>query len=157
MLTVDQVFQSYLENALEEALSVNNASSAQGIILDVNTGAIKAISTKPDYDPNDPPRNDLEQLAELSRNRLVTDVYEPGSTFKILTLAAAIDSGNADLNSTFFCNGGYIVNGERIKCWKHAGHGSQDLTKATENSCNCCFMQLALRMGVSEFYDYLNA
>ena len=157
VLTVDQVFQSYLENALEEALSVNNASSAQGIILDVNTGAIKAISTKPDYDPNDPPRNDLEQLAELSRNRLVTDVYEPGSTFKILTLAAAIDSGNADLNSTFFCNGGYIVNGERIKCWKHAGHGSQDLTKATENSCNCCFMQLALRMGVSEFYDYLYA
>ena len=157
VLTVDQVFQSYLENALEEALSVNNASSAQGIILDVNTGAIKAISTKPDYDPNDPPRNDLEQLAELSRNRLVTDVYEPGSTFKILTLAAAIDSGNADLNSTFFCNGGYIVNGERIKCWKHAGHGSQDLTKATENACNCCFMQLALRMGVSEFYDYLYA
>ena len=157
VLTVDQVFQSYLENALEEALSVNNALSAQGIILDVNTGAIKAISTKPDYDPNDPPRNDLEQLAELSRNRLVTDVYEPGSTFKILTLAAAIDSGNADLNSTFFCNGGYIVNGERIKCWKHAGHGSQDLTKATENSCNCCFMQLALRMGVSEFYDYLYA
>ena len=157
VLTVDQVFQSYLENALEEALSVNNASSAQGIILDVNTGAIKAISTKPDYDPNDPPRNDLEQLAELSRNRLVTDVYEPGSTFKILTLAAAIDCGNADLNSTFFCNGGYIVNGERIKCWKHAGHGSQDLTKATENSCNCCFMQLALRMGVSEFYDYLYA
>lgn len=157
VLTVDQVFQSYLENALEEALSVNNASSAQGIILDVNTGAIKAISTKPDYDPNDPPRNDLEQLAELSRNRLVTDVYEPGSTFKILTLAAAIDSGNADLNSTFFCNGGYIVNGERIKCWKHAGHGSQDLTKATENSCNCCFMQLALRMGVIEFYDYLYA
>ena len=157
VLTVDQVFQSYLENALEEALSLNNASSAQGIILDVNTGAIKAISTKPDYDPNDPPRNDLEQLAELSRNRLVTDVYEPGSTFKILTLAAAIDSGNADLNSTFFCNGGYIVNGERIKCWKHAGHGSQDLTKATENSCNCCFMQLALRMGVSEFYDYLYA
>ena len=157
VLTVDQVFQSYLENALEEALSVNNASSAQGIILDVNTGAIKAISTKPDYDPNDPPRNDLEQLAELSRNRLVTAVSEPGSTFKILTLAAAIDSGNADLNSTFFCNGGYIVNGERIKCWKHAGHGSQDLTKATENSCNCCFMQLALRMGVSEFYDYLYA
>lgn len=155
VLTVDQVFQSYLENALEEALSVNNASSAQGIIIDVNTGAIKAISGKPDYDPNDPPRNDLEQLAELSRNRLVTDVYEPGSTFKILTLAAAIDSGNADLNSTFYCNGGYIVNGERIKCWKHAGHGSQDLTKATENSCNCCFMQLALRMGVSEFYDYL--
>lgn len=155
VLTVDQVFQSYLENALEEALRVNNAKNAQGIIMDVNTGAIKAISTKPDYDPNDPPRSSLDELAALSRNRIVTDAYEPGSTFKILTLASAIDCGVANLNSTYYCNGGYIVNGERIKCWRHAGHGSQDLTKATENSCNCCFMQLALGMGKETFYDYL--
>lgn len=157
VLTIDQVFQSYLENALEEAVKVNNASNAQGIIIDVTDGAIKALSVKPDYDPNDPPRNDLEALAELSRNRIVTDAYEPGSTFKILTLASALDSGAASLSSSFFCNGGYIVNGERIKCWKHAGHGSQDLTRATENSCNCCFMQLALDMGVEEFYNYLYA
>ncbi len=157
VLTIDQVIQSYLENALEEALRVNNAKDAQGIIIDVNSGAIKAMSTKPDYDPNDPPRSDLELLASLSRNRIVTDAYEPGSTFKILTLASALDSGNVDLNSNFFCNGGYIVNGERIKCWRHAGHGSQNLTTATENSCNCCFMQLALRMGKEEFYDYLYA
>lgn len=157
VLTIDQVFQSYLESALEEAISVNNASNAQGIIMDVNTGAIKAISTKPDYDPNDPPRSSLDELAELSRNRLVTDAYEPGSTFKILTLASALDSGVCDVNSTYYCNGGYIVNNERIKCWKHAGHGEQDLTAATENSCNCCFMQLALSMGKETFYDYLYA
>ena len=157
ILTIDNVFQSYLENALEEALSINNASNAQGIIMDVNTGAIKAISTKPDYDPNDPPRSDLELLASLSKNRIVTDSYEPGSTFKILTLASALDSGNATLDSSFFCNGGYIVNGERIKCWRHAGHGTQNLTVATENSCNCCFMNLALRMGTEQFYDYLYA
>ncbi len=64
--------------------------NAQGIIMDVNTGAIVAISTKPDYDPNSPPRDDMQMLAELSRNRIVTDAYEPGSTFKILTLAAAL-------------------------------------------------------------------
>lgn len=157
VLTIDQVFQSYLENALEEAIEVNNAANAQGIIMDVNTGAIKAISTKPDYDPNSPPRDNLTELAELSRNRIVTDAYEPGSTFKILTLAAALDSNNTTLDSTFYCNGGYIVNGERIKCWRHQGHGSQNLTTATENSCNCCFMQLALSMGVEEFYDYLYA
>lgn len=156
-LTVNSYFQSYLENALEEAVSVNNASNAQGIILDVTTGAIKAISTKPDFDLNSPPRSDLEALSALSKNRVVTDAYEPGSTFKILTLAAALDSGSTSLSSSFYCNGGYIVNGERIKCWRHAGHGSQSLTVATENSCNVCFMQLALSMGSEKLYDYLYA
>lgn len=155
--TISTIAQSYLEKSLQEALEVNNAANAQGIIMDVNTGAIVAISTKPDYDPNNPPRDDLDLLAELSRNRIVTDIYEPGSTFKILTLSAALDSSAATLDSTFNCDGGYTVNGERIKCWRHAGHGSQNLTEATENSCNCCFMQLALRMGTEEFYDYLYA
>ena len=156
-LTTDKYFQSYLENALEEALRVNNAVSAPGIVLDVDTGAIMAISSKPDFDLNSPPRGDLEALAELSRNRIVTDSYEPGSTFKILTLAAALDSGATSLDSRFYCGGGYIVGGERIKCWRHQGHGSQSLAEATENSCNVCFMQLALSMGVEQFYDYLYA
>ena len=154
-LTVDDTFQSLLEDTLEEARTVNNSANAQGIIMDVTDGSIMALSTKPDYDPNFPPRSDYELLASLSRNRIVTDVYEPGSTFKILTLAAALDSGCATPESRFYCNGGYIVNGERIKCWKHAGHGSQDLTTAAENSCNSCFMKLALDMGTETFYDYL--
>lgn len=157
VLTGDSVLESYLEKALEEALEVNNAKSAQGIIMDCNTGAILAISSLPDYDPNNPPRDDLTLLAELSRNRIVTDSYEPGSTFKIVTLAAAIDSGAVSLDSSFFCNGSYLVNGESIHCWKTAGHGSQTLTKAVENSCNCAFMQMALSMGVEEFYDYIYA
>lgn len=156
-LTTDSVVERYLENALAEAIEVNNAKSAQGIIMDCRTGAIIAIATQPGYDPNDPPRNDLDQLAELSRNRIVTDVYEPGSTFKILTLSAAIDSGVADLSSQFFCSGSHVVNGESIHCWRTNGHGSQDLTKATENSCNCAFMQMALKMGKEKFYDYLYA
>ncbi|MBO4847688.1 MAG: PASTA domain-containing protein [Clostridia bacterium] len=156
-LSCNSVIESYLENALSQAIAVNNAKSAQGIVMDCKTGAILAMATKPDYDLNSPPRNDLELLAELSRNRIVTDVYEPGSTFKILTLSAAIDSGAADLGSSFYCGGSYLVNGEKIHCWRHAGHGMQDLTEAAENSCNCAFMRMALKMGKQTFYDYLYA
>ena len=157
VLSCSSVIESYLENALSQAIAVNNAKSAQGIIMDCTTGAILAMASKPDYDLNSPPRNDLELLAELSRNRIVTDVYEPGSTFKILTLASAIDSGAADLDSAYYCGGSYLVNGEKIHCWRHAGHGSQNLTEAAENSCNCAFMRMALLMGKEKFYDYLYA
>lgn len=155
--TTDSVIQSSLENRLKEAMEVNNASSAQGIVMDCTTGAILAIATIPGYDPNDPPRSDLELLAEISRDRIVTDSYEPGSTFKILTLSAAIDSGVADTESSFYCGGSYKVNGESIHCWRHSGHGSQSLTEAAENSCNCAFMQMALGVGKEKLYDYLYA
>ena len=156
-LTCDSIIESYLENRLREALEVNNAKRAMGIVMDCTNGAILAVSSMPDYDPNDPPRSDLEKLAELSRDRIVTDVYEPGSTFKIITLAAALDSGAASTGSRFSCSGGSIVNGETIHCWKHAGHGDQDLTQAAENSCNCAFLRLALNMGKETFYDYIYA
>ena len=156
-LTCDSIIEGYLENALKEALEANNAKRAMGIVMDCTNGAILALSSQPDYDPNDPPRSDLELLAELSRNRIVTDVYEPGSTFKIITLAAALDSGAVTMNSHFSCSGGSIVNGETIHCWKHAGHGDQDLTNAAENSCNCAFLKMALSMGKETFYDYIYA
>ena len=156
-LTCDSIIEGYLENALKEALEANNAKRAMGIVMDCTNGAILALSSQPDYDPNDPPRSDLELLAELSRNRIVTDVYEPGSTFKIITLAAALDSGAVTTNSHFSCSGGSIVNGETIHCWKHAGHGDQDLTNAAENSCNCAFLKMALSMGKETFYDYIYA
>ena len=157
VLTIDSVIQGSLENRLREAMEVNNAASAQGLVMDCTTGAIVAMASVPGYDPNKPPRNDLELLAELSRNRLVTDVYEPGSTFKILTLSAAIDSGVADLSSSYYCSGSYKVGSEHIHCWRHAGHGVQSLTAAAENSCNCAFMQMALGVGKEKLYDYLYA
>lgn len=157
ILTCSSVMESYLERALKEAVEVNNAKSAQGIIMDCRTGAILAISSQPGYDPNDPPRSDMELLNQLSRNRIAADVYEPGSTFKIITLSAALDSGAVTKNSSFFCPGSSNVNGESIHCWRHAGHGSQDLTEAAENSCNCAFMNMALSMGKEKFYDYLYA
>ncbi|MEA5059693.1 MAG: PASTA domain-containing protein [Clostridia bacterium] len=157
VLTTDSAIQSFLEKALKEAKEVNQAETAQGIVMNCKTGAIVALSTQPDYDPNDPPRDDITTLNALSRNRVVSDSYEPGSTFKILTLSSALDSGAVDLATGFYCPGYYIVNGERIKCWKAGGHGSETLEKAVQNSCNPAFMQMALRMGVDTFYDYIYA
>ncbi|MBR3381947.1 MAG: PASTA domain-containing protein [Clostridia bacterium] len=155
VITCDSVVESYLEKALAEAVEVNSAKSAQGIIMDCRTGAILGIASSPGYDPNDPPRSDMELLNSLSRNRIVADVYEPGSTFKIITLSAAIDSGVTE--GSYYCGGSYKVGSESIHCWRRAGHGSQTLTEAAENSCNCAFMQMALSLGKEKLYDYIYA
>ena len=155
-LTIDAVLQGIVEKAMRECLAVNNAASVQCIVMDVNTGAILALCMKPDYDPNDPPRNDVETLTGLMRITAVTDVYEPGSTFKMLTCSAALDSGAASLNDTFDCSGAIQVDGDRIRCWK-VSHGHQTLAEALANSCNPAFVTLALRMGADTFYKYLRA
>ena len=131
--TCDSAIESYLEKALSEAVEVNSAKSAQGIIMDCRTGAILGIASSPGFDPNEPPRSDLDLLNELSRNRIVTDVYEPGSTFKIITLSAAIDSDAAE--DSYFCAGSYKVNGETIHCWRHAGHGEGSYAVLRTDEC----------------------
>ena len=155
-LTVDSTVQGVVEKAMRECIAVNDAVSVQCLVMDVNTGAILAICMKPDYDPNAPPRNDLETLQALMRITAVSDVYEPGSTFKMLTCAAALDSGAASLNDHFTCTGSITVDGDRIRCWKNS-HGDQDLETALANSCNPAFVSLALRMGTETFYKYLRA
>lgn len=155
-LTVDAAIQGVVEKAMRECLAVNNAAAVQCIVMDVNTGAILAFCMKPDYDPNDPPRNDVALLNDLMRLTAITDVYEPGSTFKILTCAAALDSGYAALSDTFNCSGSITVSGDRIRCWK-VSHGHQNLPEALSNSCNPAFVNLALRMGVDTYYQYLHA
>lgn len=155
ILTVDTNIQAILEKSLEEAMAVNNGKNAQGIVMNCKTGEIVAIATSPGYDLNEPPRRDLDALSALSRNRIVADAYEPGSTFKIITLSAALDSGTINDGFTAHCPGFRIVSGQRIKCWKAGGHGSQNLTQCTENSCNCAFMDMALRLGVEGLYDYI--
>ncbi len=155
-LTVDSVIQGIVEKAMRECLEVNNAQSVQCLVMDVNTGAILAACMKPDYDPNEPPRNDAALLNRLMRMTVITDVYEPGSTFKMLTCAAALDSGAAALNDHFNCSGAIYVDGDRIRCWK-SSHGSQSLPQALANSCNPAFVTLALRMGTDTFYKYLRA
>lgn len=157
VLTVDSVYQSALEKACREALTVNNAATAQGILMNCKTGEILAITTQPDYDPNDPPRSDAELLASVTRNRVVADAYEPGSTFKLITLASALDSHAIDENFSIHCPGYHIVNGERIRCWKSGGHGQQNLFQVAQNSCNPAFMAMAQAMGVETFYEYIYA
>ena len=155
-LTIDASLQGIVEKAMRECMEVNNASRVQCIMMDVNTGEILALCMKPDYDPNDPPRNDGALLQELMRITAVTDVYEPGSTFKILTCAAALDCGAANVHSPFTCTGSVYVDGDRIRCWKNS-HGHQTLKEGLANSCNPVFVNLALRMGKETLYKYLTA
>ncbi len=156
VLTVDEVIQSFLEQQLEEAYVQQNALSAYGVAMDPRTGDILAIANIPDYDLNDPPRDDIPKLLELTRNKIITDVYEPGSTFKVVTCASALDSGSITTDSTFDCPGSKIVDGQMIKCWRYPrGHDHQTLYKAVQNSCNVAFMTMGLSMGTDTFYDYI--
>lgn len=154
-LTANSKIQLILERVLYQAYQQQKASAITGICMNAKTGQVLAISSKPSFDLNSPPRDNLTQLFEQSKMKAVTDTYEPGSTFKILTLAAALEAGVVNLNDRFYCPGFRVVDGQRIKCWKTIGHGSQTLTEAFANSCNCCFMDLALRLGVNRFYQYM--
>lgn len=154
-LSVDSNIQSFADSAVTAAATEFSAKSASMIVMDVNTGGILAMSKSPSFDLNDPPRNDLDLLNELSRNTMIVDMYEPGSTFKIFTTAAALEAGVVGDNDTFFCAGSRTVDGQRIRCWRSIGHGSQHLAEGVKNSCNCVFMDLALRLGTSHFYSAL--
>ena len=155
ILSIDSKIQQILEESLNNIMIEQKAKNASGMIIDVETGQILAMSTKPSFDLNELPRDDLEVLFDQSKMKLVTDMYEPGSTFKILTVAAALEEGLTSLDDVFYCPGYRIVDGVKIKCWKTIGHGSQTLLEAFGNSCNCCFMDLAMRLGVEKFYQYM--
>lgn len=153
--TLDVQMQAILEKELLSAYEEHKAKSVSGIILDASTGGIKAMSCLPSFDLNNVPRDNISKLQEMSKNSTVVDVYEPGSTFKLITLAAALNEGLTDIDEQFYCTGRCTVDGETIKCWKTVGHGSLTLLDAFKNSCNCVFVQLALRLGVEKYYDYL--
>ena len=155
-LTIDASIQSFCEQAAREALSVNNARAVRILAMDPDTGEILAMVNKPDYDLNDPPRSDVETLTELMRNRVVTDAYEPGSTFKILTSAAALNSGVVSVDEGFYCSGVTYVDGSRVRCWGKP-HGAETFAQALQNSCNPVFVEMGLRLGTDRFYDYLEA
>ncbi|MBR5240148.1 MAG: PASTA domain-containing protein [Clostridia bacterium] len=175
-LTIDVSIQHFLEKHLEQAVvDLQLAEGAAGIIMDIKTGEILAMATKPDFDLNAPfeitnvevqeaidamedeeekSRATNEYFNKLWRNKAVVDSYEPGSTFKIITSAMALESNVITLHDSFNCTGSYQVAKESIGCWKHAGHGTLDLTGALENSCNPAFMQIGARIGQENFYNY---
>lgn len=155
-LTIDATIQEIVEKAMRECYEVNKAQAVHAIAMDVYTGAVLAMCSKPDYDPNDPPRDQLDALQSLMRIRLISDSYEPGSTFKILTAAAALDSGITTPEDGFYCSGKIKVDGDTIKCWGNP-HKAETMAQALQNSCNPVFVELALRMGTERFYQYLHA
>ena len=155
-LTIDATIQEICEKAMRECIEVNSAESVICLVSDVRTGGILAMCMKPDYDPNDPPRDDASALTELMRITAISDVYEPGSTFKIITSAAALDSGVTNPEDSFYCSAKIKVDGDTIRCWGSA-HGAQTMADGLKNSCNPVFVELALRMGTENFYRYLSA
>ncbi len=155
-LTIDSTIQGFCEKAMRECYAVNDAKAVHAIMMDVKTGAIMAMTSKPDYDPNAPPRDAIETLHQLMRINIISNVYEPGSTFKIVTASAAIDSGVTNPDDRFYCSGKVTVDGDTIRCWG-SPHGAESMREALQNSCNPVFVELAVRMGKDTFYKYLKA
>ena len=165
-LTIDYGIQEIVESALARTAASYSPTSASCIVLDVNTFEILAIGNYPSYDLNDVPRNDSALLNSQSRNTLVCDIYEPGSTFKIITSAANIEEylqGNTKAFSTnyvFPSSRTRSVDGTTVKCWSNHANGkhcNQTLAEALNNSCNPCFTDMALSLGKNTFYKYLSA
>lgn len=153
--SLDVQMQVILEEELQHAYDEHEALGVSGIILDATTGGIKAMSCLPSFDLNNIPRDNLTLLQAMTKNSSVVDVYEPGSTFKLITLAAALNENLTNIDERFYCGGKIGVDGEIIKCWKSTGHGSLTLEEGFKNSCNCVFVNLALRIGVNKYYEYL--
>ncbi len=165
-LTIDYGIQEIVESALEKVAAQYSPTSARCILLDVNNFEVLALANYPSYDLNEVPRNDAELLNKLTRNGLVCDIYEPGSTFKIITSAINIEEnlkGNPKAyspNYVFSSARTRFVDGTTVKCWSnHANgkHSNQTLAEALNNSCNPCFTDMALSIGKETFYEYLSA
>lgn len=152
-LTIDINIQRYAEEALSVLMQEQKPKRASAIVVNPNNGEILAMATSPNFDLNHVPRDDVAKLMENAKNVNVVDVYEPGSTFKCITMATAIEKGVAHLSDTFFDPGYRMVEGEKIKCWKLTGHGHQTLSQGLCNSCNSVFIDLALRLGKDGVYD----
>jgi len=151
VLTIDKIIQHIAERELEKAIAEHNAKRGTIIVMDPKTGEILALTNKPDYDPN----NYSEYPQNLWRNAAVSDVYEPGSTFKIVTASAALEEGVARPEDKFFDPGYAIVSGVRIGCWYHGGHGSQTFIQLLENSCNPGFVEIGTKLGKERFLKYI--
>lgn len=153
-LTVNYDIQSSIERELDNVVLKYNPEGAWAIAMDPNTGEILGMSSRPNFNPNNYSDYDVETI---NRNMAIWASYEPGSTFKILTISAAINEGKVDLiKDTFYDGGSVNVDGARIKCWKHGGHGNQTFLEVVQNSCNPGFVELGRRLGTSTLFDYID-
>ncbi len=153
-LTIDVNIQQIVENALKVLCEEQKPKTATAIVMNPNTGEIVAMASKPSFDLNNPPRDNVSELLSTVKNLSIVDVYEPGSTFKVLTTATALEEKLTTPTEAFYDPGYRIVDGEKIKCWKLIGHGQQTMTDGLCNSCNSVFVDLALRLGTEKMYKY---
>ena len=153
-LTINNEIQTSLERELSNAVTKYNPDRAIGLVMDPNNGEILAISSRPNFSPSNYKNYSLE---EINRNLPIWATYEPGSTFKIITLAAALEEGKVDLNKDTYVDKGSIkVENATIHCWKHGGHGKETFMQVVENSCNPGFVILGQRLGKNTLFDYID-
>ncbi len=178
VLTIDSYIQYVAEKYLEEAVTQYSCTERGCVIvMDPKTGEIYAMATKPDYNPNEPftiyDKATAEAIEKLTgeerstalsqaqqrqwRNKAISDTYEPGSVFKIVTGSAAYEEAKITKNSTFNCSGSITIAGTKYNCHKHSGHGHQDLAGAFQNSCNPAFIQIGQMLGTELFFKYFQA
>lgn len=155
--TIDENIQNFAEKLAEEALVDNEAKAVSIMVMDPNTGEILALANKPDYDPNNPWAGGTsdDDIQQMWRNRLVSDAYEPGSIFKVITATAAIEKGILTEGEAFNCGGSLNIGGRNIHCWKTSGHGPQTFEEILKNSCNVGFMILGERLGAANLNEYI--
>lgn len=180
VLTIDETVQYYLEKHLAQAqVDYDLQNGAAGIVMDVNTGEILAMASMNNFDLNDYLAVDEETQKEVDatldeetkdallaearndqwRNKALSDTYEPGSTFKIITLAMGLESGAISMDTSFYCGGTVEVSGrdDPVNCWLSGGHGAETLTEAMMNSCNVALVNIGQAVGAERFYEYARA
>lgn len=163
--SLDVNIQQYVEQAAQKVLEKKNAKSVSVLVMNPQNGEIYACVNLPEFDLNHPftltteetgltEKEKQDRLNQMWRNRCINDTYEPGSTFKIITMSAALEEGVAGLSDQFSCPGFKIVEDRKIRCHKTSGHGGETFVQAVMNSCNPVFIELGLRLGVERYYDY---
>ncbi|PKM95681.1 MAG: peptidoglycan glycosyltransferase [Firmicutes bacterium HGW-Firmicutes-1] len=170
VLTIDFGIQKYVEEAILKYYEEHDAKSVNVIVMNPKNGEILAMASHPNYNLNDPynltdivdasvlssmtDENKYEQRYQLWRNFMVSDTYEPGSTYKPFVIAAALEEGKISLNSTYQCDGGKKIHGHYIRCWKEGGHGVQTVSEALANSCNVALMEIGEALGKDDYFSY---
>ena len=162
-LTIDENIQYFVEKVAEDALNKHNADSVSIAVMNPNNGEILGMVNKPGFNPNNPyegseafkGKDESAKLQKMWRNTIVSDAFEPGSIFKIITSIAAIEENIAGKDEVYYCDGSLNVAGKNIKCWKPGGHGVQNFNQTLENSCNVAFMEMGAKLGAEKLNEYI--
>ena len=161
--TIDENLQYYAELVANEGLETHKAKRVSITIMNPNNGEILAMASTPGYDPNNPYEGyesfegdtENDKIQKMLRNSIVSDTYEPGSTFKIITMAAAMEEGLIHDDDVFVCNGSKTFGDVQVHCWNLSGHGEQTAAEILKNSCNVGFMELGARLGAEKLNEYI--